>query len=96
VHDLGHPGLNNDFLIATNDSLAVRYNDRAPLENHHAASLFELVARPELNALAVLTTGERKSFRKLVSGGVCFMYDLVHTHCSGCTVLPLCDELAPS
>ncbi|KAG2453156.1 hypothetical protein HYH02_002482 [Chlamydomonas schloesseri] len=66
VHDLGHPGLNNDFLIATGDALAVRYNDRAPLENHHAASLFELVARPELNALAVLTTAERAAFRKLV------------------------------
>ena len=66
VHDLGHPGLNNDFLIATGDALAVRYNDRAPLENHHASSLFELVTRPELNALAALTTSERNAFRKMV------------------------------
>ncbi|KAG2437343.1 hypothetical protein HXX76_006000 [Chlamydomonas incerta] len=66
VHDLGHPGVNNDFLIATGDALAVRYNDRAPLENHHVASLFELMARPELNALAVLTTNERNTFRKMV------------------------------
>ncbi|KAJ7521966.1 hypothetical protein O6H91_19G076900 [Diphasiastrum complanatum] len=36
-HDVDHPGLTNAFLIACNDPLALRYNDLAVLENHHAS-----------------------------------------------------------
>jgi hypothetical protein len=28
VHDLGHPGLNNDFLVRSRDRQAIIYNDR--------------------------------------------------------------------
>jgi len=43
VHDIGHPGLNNEFLTKTRHSLALRYNDISPLENFHAATAFELM-----------------------------------------------------
>jgi len=36
-HDFEHPGLNNTFLANTSDSLALRYNDKSILENHHCA-----------------------------------------------------------
>ena len=68
MHDYAHPGLTNDFLIATSDPLAVRYNDRSPLENHHAAASFAAMRRPELDALAPLSAEQRKEFRKLVRG----------------------------
>ncbi|GFR43842.1 hypothetical protein Agub_g4967 [Astrephomene gubernaculifera] len=67
VHDYGHPGLTNDFLTATSHPLALRYNDRAPLESHHAAAAFCLLAeRPELDVLAALSRAERAALRKQV------------------------------
>ncbi|EFJ44492.1 3'5'-cyclic nucleotide phosphodiesterase, partial [Volvox carteri f. nagariensis] len=66
VHDYGHPGLTNDFLVATSDPLAVRYNDKSPLENHHAAAAFGLLQRPELDVLTPLSKSERAAFRKQV------------------------------
>ncbi len=66
VHDHGHPGLTADFLIATSDPLAVRYNDRSPLENHHGASFFGMLLQPDMNVLAHLTQHEKNAFRKQV------------------------------
>ncbi|KAG2447998.1 hypothetical protein HYH02_007026 [Chlamydomonas schloesseri] len=67
VHDLGHPGLTGDFLVATGHPLAIRYNDRSPLESHHASASFTLLAeRPELDAFAVLSREQRAAFRKQV------------------------------
>ena len=36
-------GYNNAFLVATNNDLAITYNDIAVLENMHVASFFRLV-----------------------------------------------------
>ncbi|KAG2484564.1 hypothetical protein HYH03_016610 [Edaphochlamys debaryana] len=67
VHDLGHPGLTGDFLVATSAPLALRYNDKSPLESHHASAAFTLIAeRPELDALAPLSKEQRSALRKLV------------------------------
>merc|ERR1712048_994005 len=41
-HDVGHPGKTNPFLVEIRDELAVRYNDKSPLENMHCARLFEI------------------------------------------------------
>ncbi|KXZ55656.1 hypothetical protein GPECTOR_2g1206 [Gonium pectorale] len=68
IHDHAHPGLTNDFLIASADPLAVRYNDRSPLENHHCASAFALMTPPnsELDFLAPLPQVDRSALRKQV------------------------------
>ncbi|KXZ50000.1 hypothetical protein GPECTOR_18g155 [Gonium pectorale] len=67
VHDYGHHGLTNDFLVATSHPLALRYNDRCPLESHHCAAAFSLIAeRPDLDALAGLSRAQRAAFRKQV------------------------------
>jgi len=42
-HDLGHIGVNNQYLIETKDQIALKYNDRSPLENMHCATLFQII-----------------------------------------------------
>ena len=59
-HDVDHPGLNNAFLCASNDTLAMRYNDLSVLENHHAATTFEILAEKRCNMLATITPEQRK------------------------------------
>lgn len=67
VHDYEHPGLNNDFLIGTHHKLALRYNDRCPLENHHAAAGLTLLHAPATAFLPELSRAEMAAVRKLVS-----------------------------
>ncbi|KAM7163542.1 cGMP-inhibited 3',5'-cyclic phosphodiesterase 3B isoform 2-T2 [Macrochelys suwanniensis] len=67
MHDYDHPGRTNAFLVATNAPQAVLYNDRSVLENHHAASAWNLfLSRPEYNFLPNLDHVEFKRFRFLV------------------------------
>ncbi|XP_071035027.1 cGMP-inhibited 3',5'-cyclic phosphodiesterase 3A isoform X1 [Parasteatoda tepidariorum] len=67
MHDYDHPGRTNAFLVATYAPQAVLYNDRSVLENHHAASAWNLfLSRPEYNFLYHLDTAEFKRFRFLV------------------------------
>uniref|UniRef100_A0A8C8VHX9 Phosphodiesterase n=1 Tax=Pelusios castaneus TaxID=367368 RepID=A0A8C8VHX9_9SAUR len=67
MHDYDHPGRTNAFLVATNAPQAVLYNDRSVLENHHAASAWNLfLSQPEYNFLPNLDHVEFKRFRFLV------------------------------
>eukprot|EP00276_Gloeochaete_wittrockiana_P022180 CAMPEP_0184335358 /NCGR_PEP_ID=MMETSP1089-20130417/3926_1 /TAXON_ID=38269 ORGANISM="Gloeochaete wittrockiana, Strain SAG46.84" /NCGR_SAMPLE_ID=MMETSP1089 /ASSEMBLY_ACC=CAM_ASM_000445 /LENGTH=633 /DNA_ID=CAMNT_0026659971 /DNA_START=231 /DNA_END=2132 /DNA_ORIENTATION=+ len=62
-HDVGHPGLSNPFLIATNDPLALLYNDVSVLESYHAATTFKLLALPECNILSSLSPAQYRELR---------------------------------
>lgn len=42
-HDVGHPGVNNHFMVTTSTPLAILYNDRSVLESFHAMSFFHLL-----------------------------------------------------
>ncbi|RXM98691.1 cGMP-inhibited 3',5'-cyclic phosphodiesterase A [Acipenser ruthenus] len=67
MHDYDHPGRTNAFLVATSAPQAVLYNDRSVLENHHAASGWNLfMSQPEYNFLVNLDHAEFKRFRFLV------------------------------
>lgn len=63
-HDLGHPGVNNPFLVETRHEVAVTYNDRSPLENMHCAKLFQILRQPETNVFMALDKETYKELRK--------------------------------
>ena len=64
VHDLGHWGLNNNFLIATNDPLAITYNYTSPLESMHVSKVDpplrgRMEERDEKKTTTTTTTGSK-------------------------------------
>ena len=63
-HDLGHPGLNNNFHINARTDLALTYNDSSCLENFHCSKLFNILKKDETNILEVLSVDEFKDIRK--------------------------------
>ena len=63
IHDYKHPGVNNQFLINTSSDLAILYNDRSVLENHHIACAFKEMEDDKCNVLACLPQEEYSPVR---------------------------------
>jgi len=66
VHDVAHPGLTNQYLVATDHRLALIYNDQSVLENHHVSTAFQTLQQEDCDILGSLTTKQRSSIRKMV------------------------------
>jgi len=69
-HDVGHTGTNNAFLISSHDPLALQYNDKSVLENHHCSLLFRVMQRQGCAILATLDNNDYREVRKTVIGGI--------------------------
>ena len=67
IHDVGHPGVSNQFLLRTNSELAAMYNDDAVLEYHHLAVAFRLLQKKGCDVFANLDMRKRSYLRKLVA-----------------------------
>jgi len=66
AHDVGHPGLNNVFLVSASHELALRYNDVSPLENMHCSVLFSIVSSsPGANIFRKLNDSQFKDARRI-------------------------------
>ncbi|GAA52465.1 3' 5'-cyclic-nucleotide phosphodiesterase [Clonorchis sinensis] len=67
IHDIDHPAVTNQYLINTNNELAILYNDKSVLENHHLYIGFDLLhSEPQVDITKHLTTVQRQLFRKIV------------------------------
>eukprot|EP00760_Papus_ankaliazontas_P001295 PhM_4_TR10440/c0_g1_i1/m.96374/K13293/PDE4; cAMP-specific phosphodiesterase 4 len=66
IHDVEHPGVSNQFLIATEDDLALQYNDSSVLENHHLRVAFHVLRHREYNILEYATDADRRHIRNII------------------------------
>ncbi len=62
---MDHPGNSNAFEINTRSPLAILYNDRSVLENHHAAFASTLLTQPGNNFGEVFSAEDQTRFRKI-------------------------------
>ncbi|ORZ28631.1 hypothetical protein BCR41DRAFT_752 [Lobosporangium transversale] len=66
-HDVGHPGVNNMFLVNAHTPLAQVYNDRSVLESFHSMALFHVMKKHGFECFDVDSQNRKfMEFRKMV------------------------------
>ena len=63
---VGHPGLNNKYQIDQQTDLAILYNDKSVLENHHLATAFFCAKKKECNVFLGLDRERFNRCRRLM------------------------------
>nr|XP_046259913.1 calcium/calmodulin-dependent 3',5'-cyclic nucleotide phosphodiesterase 1A-like isoform X2 [Scatophagus argus] len=66
IHDFEHTGTTNNFHIHTRSEVAILYNDRSVLENHHVSAAYRLMAEEDMNILVNLNKEDWRELRALV------------------------------
>lgn len=66
VHDIGHPGHTNLFEINNKSHLALKYNDKSVLENHHCSLTFYLIHSKEISLFENLSQHEFSIVRNMI------------------------------
>ncbi|XP_071328702.1 dual specificity calcium/calmodulin-dependent 3',5'-cyclic nucleotide phosphodiesterase 1A isoform X2 [Trachinotus anak] len=66
IHDFEHTGTTNNFHIHTRSEVAILYNDRSVLENHHVSAAYRLMAEEDMNILVNLNKDDWRELRSLV------------------------------
>jgi len=64
--DYDHSGTTNNFHIHSNSDLALMYNDRSVLENHHVAAFFRTMKDNDCNILTNMSPSDYREFRSLM------------------------------
>lgn len=64
VHDIGHPGFNNSYMVNSRSELACIYNDIHVLENYHCSEGYKIFLNSTTNILTNIEDSQFKIFRK--------------------------------
>lgn len=63
IHDVGHNGVSNMYHVESGSPLALLYNDKSVLENHHSSYGFQIILRNRI--LENLSADQYRHFRNL-------------------------------
>ena len=66
IHDVGHPGVNNKFLVDTSSHFARLYHDHSVNENMHLDIAFKLLEAPEHDVMQMLDQSSRRELRRVL------------------------------
>lgn len=66
VHDVGHLGVNNAFLISTSHQLALQFSDQSPLEMMHAQKAFSILHSPGCNYMKDYERNDKTTIRRMI------------------------------
>ncbi|XP_061586873.1 dual specificity calcium/calmodulin-dependent 3',5'-cyclic nucleotide phosphodiesterase 1A-like, partial [Cololabis saira] len=67
IHDFEHTGTTNNFHVQTRSDVALLYNDRAVLENHHISATYRLLQNGnDMDIFCNLSTEDWRELRGLV------------------------------
>ena len=69
-HDVGHPGLNNNFLINSKNEISIIYNDISVLENFHCSKTFKLLQNNNINIFSKFSKENFLLIRKKMIGEI--------------------------
>jgi high affinity cGMP-specific 3',5'-cyclic phosphodiesterase 9 len=64
VHDIDHPGYNNQFMIHTKNTIAEKYNYISVLENHHINIAFNILDK--INLLTNLSSNKYNKIKAII------------------------------
>lgn len=65
MHDVGHVGRTNHFLVNTQHDLALKYNDQSVLENMHIATALEIAKDASCNIFEHFSHADKKEVRSV-------------------------------
>ncbi|ESN96772.1 hypothetical protein HELRODRAFT_107672 [Helobdella robusta] len=66
IHDVDHPGVTNQYLVNSELDLAILYNDRSVLENHHLAVGFTILKDRGVNIFRNIPSAVYRSVRRMI------------------------------
>lgn len=69
-HDIGHPGVTNEFLISMRSFTSILFNETAVLENYHSLLFLDLLKNPDLDILKMLPPEAVQKARQRIIGAI--------------------------